>query len=31
VNKNMFIRINIFTLLVITVLSLDKLIKLFLS
>lgn len=31
VNKNMFIRINIFTLLIITVLSLDKLFKLFLS
>ncbi len=30
-NKNMFIRINIFTLLIITSLSLDKLIKLFLS
>lgn len=31
VNKNMFIRINIFTLLIITTLSLDKLVKLFLS
>lgn len=31
INKNMFIRINIFTLLIITTLSLDKLIKLFLS
>lgn len=31
INRNMFIRINIFTLLIITTLSLDKLIKLFLS
>ncbi|HMS64106.1 MAG TPA: protoheme IX farnesyltransferase [Ignavibacteria bacterium] len=31
VNKNMFIRINIFTLLIITTLSLDKLVKLFLA